>query len=234
MKWVIYFLAQCFILVSCSTQDEPNFNQEPVSDWHVLFMEVNIPTSEKITNTSKECLDWKETHKEYCRTIQTTDEIKQYIWNVTYNNCTETQVISAVDEFINFTIWPYDRYEATVAYNGYYVIHSYRKGDEDNISNKWKVTFYEQRSNIVNNNFNYTEYEKWANEHKQFLIYESKNKNIWEMELDVLTQQNIDELIVPFVKMSYGQYNDSSYVGFSVTVYQYNSSKEMYYVSRIY
>lgn len=197
-------------------------------------MEVNIPTSEKITNTSKECLDWKETHKEYCRTIQTTDEIKQYIWDVTYNDFTEAQVISTVDKFINFTIWPYDRYEAIVAYDGYYYVnYSYQEGWEDNTSNKWKITFYEWRGNNVDDSFNYAEYEKWANEHEPFLIYESKNKNIWEMELDALTQQDIDELIVPFVKMAYGQYRDSSYVDFSVTAYQYNSSKKMCYVSHL-
>lgn len=234
MKWAIYFFALCFTLVSCSTQDEPNFNQEPVSDWYVAFMEINIPTSEKITNTSKECLDWKETHKEYCFPIQTTDTIEQYIWNVTYNDCTETQVISKVDEFINFTIWPYDRYLAMMAYDGYYVIHEPRKVEEDNSSNKWKITFCELRDNNVDDSFNDAEYEKWVNEHEQFLISESKNKNIWEMELDTLTRQDINQLIVPFVKMSrWYSYNVTSSIDFSVTAYQYNSNKKIYYTSHL-
>ena len=60
---------------------------------------------------------------------------------------------------------------------------------------------------------------------------ESEYYYTWEMELDSLTQQDIKELIIPFVQLSCGGiYNVSpSYYKFEVEVYQYNSNKLMYY-----
>lgn len=237
MKWVISFLALCFTLVSCSTQDEPQNNQEPVSVWYVTFVEMNyFQFSENISNTSEECLDWKATYNEFCLNNFRNDSFEYWEWQITFDNLTETQVINKVDEFINFTIWPYDLFSAIVAYDGYYVIHSCRKVDENNTSNKWKITFYERRS-IKDDKYLTppVNYDKWVKEHEKYLVSEiqgeSEDYYTWEMELDSLTQQDIKELIIPFVKMSCGGiYNGSpSYYKFEVEVYQYNSNKLMYY-----
>lgn len=225
------------------TPNDPTKPSDIVANWTVYYEENSWqnPRWQNLVNNSAECLDWKDIHSTNLIAHDSHDaNHERWQWVVNYPMTEESDVVNHIERFIKWTVMPKSDYDGL---SGMDVFSATLRGDDRDFSiqytynpnypisttSEWAIGFSEYRFIFNGDNLDIPDgYSDWVNKHQKYLVSSLEGANNisykWEMKVSSLTDEIIDNSILPFIHFrKNGDPASQSYSRFEVMVTQCNS-----------
>lgn len=258
---VYSFIIASVLLSACgsTTNDEPDIPKpdeptidpsEVIADWTVYYEESSWqnPHWQNLVNNSKECLNWKNIHASDLIVHDSSDaNHEHWKWVVNYPTTAESEVIKQIERFIKWTVMPKPDYDglsgidvfSATLFGGdrdYSINYTYNPNYPISTTEEYVIVFREDRFIFNGESLDMPDgYSDWVNKHRKYLVSSTEGGNnisyIWEMKVPSLSDEIIDNSILPFIHFRKSEYSTNrSYSRFEVNITQSDTGVSSIYV----